>query len=156
MSVKRLVDGRTASMTWWVDEVAMDERQRLKANLRGPDPRRTERQLQVMRVFDELIQNRDRNQGNILWTRDWTLWLIDHTRAFRLGKDLLKPQNLSRCERGLFERLKALTSESLAAAVGDFLNRSEQEAVLIRRDRIVELYEARIAARGENAILFTP
>ena len=39
-------------------------------------------QLQVVRVFDELIQNRDRNQGNILWTSDWKMWLIDHTRAF--------------------------------------------------------------------------
>ena len=39
----------------------------------------------VMRVWDELIQNKDRNQGNILWTKDWTMWLIDHTRAFRLG-----------------------------------------------------------------------
>ena len=38
-----------------------------------------------MRIWDELIQNRDRNQGNILWTHDWTLWLIDHTRAFRLN-----------------------------------------------------------------------
>ena len=36
-----------------------------------------------MYVFDELIQNRDRNPGNSLWTTDWKLWLIDHTRAFR-------------------------------------------------------------------------
>ncbi len=26
---------------------------------------------------DELTQNRDRNQGNILWTNAWTMWLID-------------------------------------------------------------------------------
>ena len=25
--------------------------------------------------FDELIQNRDRNRGNMIWTKDWTLWL---------------------------------------------------------------------------------
>ena len=53
---------------------------------------KTTKQIQIMRVFDELIQNRDRNQGNILWTNDWTMWLIDHTRAFRLGKELLKPE----------------------------------------------------------------
>ena len=68
-----------------------------------------------MRVFDELIQNKDRNQGNILWTSDWTMWLIDHTRAFRLGQELLKPDDLTRCDRGLLERLRALTPEALAS-----------------------------------------
>ena len=40
-----------------------------------------------LRIFDELIQNRDRNTGNLLWTTDWKMWMIDHTRAFRLGDD---------------------------------------------------------------------
>ena len=74
-----------------------------------------------MRIWDELIQNRDRNQGNILWTNDWTMWLIDHTRAFRLGKELLKPEDLTRIDRGLLTRLKGLTEESVAKAVGDSL-----------------------------------
>jgi len=155
MSVRRRVEGRDASVTWWLDDIKMDERHRLKAKVRAPDPVRTARQLQVMRIFDELIQNRDRNQGNMLWTSDWTLWLIDHTRAFRLGKDLLKPQNLTHCERGLLDRLKAMTKESLAEAVGDSLMGYEQEMVLARRDRIVKLYEDRIARQGEAAILFT-
>ena len=51
-----------------------------------------------MRVFDELIQNRDPNAGNLLWTSDWKMWLIDHTRAFRLAKELLKPEALERVE----------------------------------------------------------
>jgi len=154
MSVERNVDGKTASMTWWVDDVKMDEKDRLKAKTLGPDPVRTSKQIQVMRVFDELIQNRDRNQGNILWTSDFTMWLIDHTRAFRLGKDLLKPEQLARCDRGLLERLKSLTPESLVQAVGSSLTRLEQEAILARRDRIVKLYEDRIARLGEAVVLF--
>ena len=155
MSVKRIVDGKEAAMTWWVDDVAMDERARLKARNSGPDPERTDRQIQTMRVFDELIQNKDRNQGNILWDRQWTLWLIDHTRAFRLDKKLLRPERLVRCDRRLFERLKTLTKESLKNAVGDSLTRYEQESLLARRDRIVKLYEERIAKQGETAVLFT-
>ena len=31
---------------------------------------RTSNQIQLMRIWDELIQNRDRNQGNILRTND--------------------------------------------------------------------------------------
>ena len=154
MSVKRIVDGKEASMTWWVDDIAMDEKARLKARNSGPDPDRTTRQIQTMHVFDELIQNKDRNQGNILWDRQWTLWLIDHTRAFRLERKLLKPERLLRCDRRLFERMKTITADSLKAAVGDSLNKYEQESLLARRDRIVKLYADRIAKRGEAAVLY--
>jgi hypothetical protein len=154
MSVARSVDGKNAAVTWWVDDVQMDEKARLAKKTFGPNPDRTSKQIQIMRVFDELIQNKDRNQGNILWTSDWAMWLIDHTRAFRLGKELLKPENLTRCDRGLLDRLRGITPEALAAAVGDSLNRLEQEALLARRDLIVKHYESRIAKLGEAVVLF--
>src|SRR5262245_61724858 len=155
MSVERSINGKESAVTWWVDDVKMDEKERMKRKTFGPDPVRTTKQIQIMRVFDELIQNRDRNQGNILWTSDFTMWLIDHTRAFRLGKELLKPEQLQRCERGLLERLRAMTAESLAKAVGDSLTRAEQEALLARRDAIVKIYDERIAKLNEAAVLFT-
>jgi hypothetical protein len=155
MSVERAIEGKMAAVTWWVDDVKMDETDRTKAKALGPDPARTTKQLQIMRVFDELIQNRDRNQGNILWTSDFTLWLIDHTRAFRLGRDLLKPEQLTRCDRGLLERLRAITPDALAEAVGSSLTKQEQEALLARRDKIVKHYNDRIARLGEPVVLFT-
>ena len=154
MSVKRIVDGKEASMTWWVDDIVMDEKARLKARNSGPDPLRTTRQIQTMRIFDELIQNKDRNQGNILWDTQWTMWLIDHTRAFRLEKKLLKPDRLIQCDRRLFERLKTITEASLNDAAGDFLTKYERESLLERRDRIVKLYADRIAKKGEAAVLY--
>ena len=155
MSVARIISGKESAVTWWVDDVKMDEKERMKQKTLGPDPIRTTKQIQIMRVFDELIQNRDRNQGNILWTSDFTMWLIDHTRAFRLGKTLLKPEQLTRCERGLFEKLKAMTPESLSEAVGSSLTKPEQEALLARRDAIVKLYEEKIAKLSDLAVLFT-
>jgi hypothetical protein len=155
MSVERVIGGKESAVTWWVDDVKMDEKERMKQKTLGPDPIRTTKQIQIMRVFDELIQNRDRNQGNILWTSDFTMWLIDHTRAFRVGKTLLKPEQLTRCERGLFEKLKAMTPESLSQAVGNSLTKAEQEALLARRDAIVKLYEERIAKLSDLAVLFT-
>ncbi len=80
--------------------------------------------------------------------------MIDHTRAFRLDKKLQKPNELTRCERGLLEGIRALTAESLAQAVGDSLTKDEQAAVMARRDLIVKHYDDRIAKLGEG-ILFT-
>jgi hypothetical protein len=146
------VNGDDAAVTWWVDDVQMDERERFTRKTMGPEPVRTSNQIQLMRIWDELIQNRDRNQGNILWTNDWTLWLIDHTRAFRLGEKLLKPEDLMRIDRGLLGRLKGLTKDSLAKAVADSLSSSEQHAVLRRRDRIVKAFEERAARVGDAAV----
>ena len=110
MSVERIVDtnrfGRKrAAVTWWIDDVMMDERARRKTAARGPDPARTAMQTDIRRVFDELIANRDRNLGNLLWTTDWKMWMIDHTRAFRLGTVLQRPALLLRIERSLLENL---------------------------------------------------
>jgi hypothetical protein len=154
MSVERSVDGKSAAVTWWVDDVKMSEKDRLSKKTMGPDPLRTSNQIQLMRIWDELIQNRDRNMGNILWTGDWTMWMIDHTRAFRLGKDLLKPEELTRCDRSLLTRLKALTDASIEKAAGDSLLKGERQAVLERRDRIVKIIEDRAARLGEAVVLF--
>jgi hypothetical protein len=154
MSVERSVNGKSAAVTWWVDDVQMNEKDRLSKQTMGPNPLRTSNQIQLMHIWDELIQNRDRNMGNILWTSDWTMWMIDHTRAFRLSKDLLKPGDLTRCDRGLLTRLKALTDESIEKAVGDSLMKGERQAVLERRDRIVKIIEERAARLGENVVLF--
>ena len=157
MSVERRIENKMAAVTWWIDDVLMDEKARMSTTPRpaGPDPDRTAKQTHVMRVWDELIQNRDRNQGNILWTKDWKLWLIDHTRAFRTGVELMKLAQLTRCERSLLERLRGLTAESVAAAAGRSLTKEEAAAVAGRAALIVKHFDERIATLGQAAVLFT-
>ena len=155
MSVERKVNGKPVAMTWWIDNVILDEGARQKEQTVGPNPSRTASQIHILRVFDELIQNRDRNSGNLLWTADWKMWMIDHTRAFRTGKDLLKPQQLERVDRSLFEKMRDLTASTLIETMDKSLTKGEIDALLVRRDAIVKLFEAKIAQRGEAAVLFT-
>ena len=155
MSVERRVNGKRAAVTWWIDDVMMEERVRIKKPVPSPDSTRTAAQIHVMRVFDELIQNRDRNLGNQLWTTDWKMWMIDHTRAFRLGNDLRNPKLLERVERSLLENMRKLTYETVSEAAGSSLTRFEVQALITRRDAIVKLFEAKIAQRGENVVLYT-
>jgi hypothetical protein len=158
MSVPRLVDAKQAAVTWWIDDVAMNEgaRQKLSARDRlGPNPSRTNGYVHILRVFDELIQNRDRNAGNLLWTKDWTMWMIDHTRAFRIDPALRNPKLLERCERSLFEGMRALTREAITSTIGDNLMQAEVDALLARRDRIVKLFEEKIEKTGEASVLYT-
>ena len=156
MSVLRGVDGRRAAVTWWVDDVAMTEAERIEQRTLGPDPARTSRQFYTQYVFDELIQNRDRNQGNMLWTTDWKMWLIDHTRAFRQDVELTNPERLTRIGRELLDNLRGLTAEAVEAALGDVLSRGERSSVMRRRDLLLQHFDDRIARFGERGVVVDP
>jgi len=44
----------------------------------------------LQRAFDNLIANSDRNEGDVLYTKDWRMILIDHSRAFYTSKKYKK------------------------------------------------------------------
>jgi hypothetical protein len=83
------------------------------------------------------------------------MWMIDHTRAFRLGKDLLKPDQLQRIDRTLLQRMRELTAPGLTETMKRSMTKDEIDALLARRDVIVKLFDDRIAQRGEAAVLYT-
>jgi hypothetical protein len=99
-----------------VDDVMMEEGERLKKKLPVPNPEPWNQQMYRMRVFSQLVADTDRNVGNILIGTDWKLWMIDFTRAFRRHKTVLAPGDLTHCDRGLLEKLRGLTAEQVAAA----------------------------------------
>ena len=156
MSVRRNVRGEPAAVTWWVDDVAMDEGERTARGTFGPNPAATYEQLYTMYVFDELIKNRDRNQGNVVWTSDWKMWLIDHTRAFRLDVELTRPELMTRIGADLLERLRGLTAEELEEAAGDSLTGAERSSLMRRRDLLVRHFDELIDQRGEGAVVMAP
>lgn len=143
VSVERKVAGNSAAVTWWVDDVAMDESKRRKSATRPPADRHGSwnRQMHIVAVFDQLIYNTDRNLGNLLITTNWDVKMIDHTRAFRLHRNLVKPSTLRMCDRRLLQRMKSLDAACLQEAAGRHLTREEREALLSRRDRIVAYFE---------------
>jgi hypothetical protein len=141
VSVERRHNTSPAAFTWWIDDVMMDEGGRLKQKLTSPRPGDWNEQMQMVRVFDQLIYNMDRNLGNLLITKDWNIWAIDHTRAFRVHKSLKTPENVTRCDRQMFERLKQLDKPTLTRELSPYLAGWEIEAILARRDLIVERLE---------------
>lgn len=153
VSIERKV-GSMAAVTWWVDDASMTELDRKKKKLEPPDLRSWNQQMYVCRVFDQLIYNTDRNLGNLVITKDWKIWMIDHTRAFRMMKDLRNPQNLVQCDRRLLAKLRELNKEVLNRQLQRYLTSKEIEGLLARRDKIVKFFDEQIAQKGEAAVLF--
>jgi hypothetical protein len=141
VSIARRYDLKQAAFTWWIDDVMMDEGKRLSDKIQPPRPQEWNEYMQLVRVFDQLIYNMDRNTGNLLITKDWHVWAIDHTRAFRTHPTLKTPANVTRCDRQMLERMKELTKESLKKELGEYLTDFEIAGVLARRDLIVGIIE---------------
>lgn len=141
VTIQRRFKGKDASFTWWVDEVMMDEGERFKKKIVAPDLVAWNRQLWTLRIFDQLIDNTDRNLGNMLIDRDWKVWMIDHTRAFRRRDELRSQENLTRCDRQLLAKLKALDTAQIHQTMGQWLRDWEITPMLVRRDKIVAHFE---------------
>lgn len=154
VTVERPVEGKSCAVTWWVDDVIMDEKTRRDENVRAPDPADWALQRTIVYVFDQLIYNTDRNKQNLLINKDWKLWMIDHTRAFRTFDELRDPTILEWCDRVLLDRLRALDEHTLRAALGEYLTQWEIQGLAARARLIVEHFDDRRAERGEDAVLF--
>ena len=153
VSVERTV-GSMAAVSWWVDDVLMTELDRKKKKIQPTDLHSWNQQMYVCRVFDQLIYNTDRNLGNLVITKDWKVWMIDHTRAFRGMKDLRSPKDLVQCDRMLLAKLRELNKEILNKKLQRYLAPMEIQGLLDRRDKIVKFFEEQIAQKGEAAVLF--
>ena len=153
-AIERKIDGKAAALSWWIDDVMMTEKTRYARKLEPPDSDVWNQQIYRVRVFDQLIYNVDRNLGNMVISSDWKVWMIDHTRAFRLHKKLNKPQHLIKCDRQLLEALRNLDAEECRRKLLGALKKSEITALLARRDLIVSYFDQQAAEQGEDAVLF--
>ncbi|MDJ0838172.1 MAG: metallophosphoesterase [Acidobacteriota bacterium] len=152
--VMREYKHQKGTLQLWV-EGAMNERDRLKENIPHPNSRFHNDQRRMMMVFDALIFNFDRNQGNILYGPDWFLWYIDHTRSFREESYLPnKAAEVLFCERNLWEKMKQVTDEQIESAVKEYLSPRQVKALLARRKLLVEHLEKLIEQRTEKIVIY--
>jgi hypothetical protein len=151
--VERRVNGGPASLSWWVNDTMM-EQDRVQKKLTPPDIGRWNDETRAGRLFRELIGDYDFNMTNTLITKDWRVWLIDFSRAFRLAKTLQYPDEMTRVDRKLLANLRALTRETLQAKLGAWLAKAEIDAVIVRRDVLVGILDKHIAAKGEAAVFY--
>lgn len=151
--VERKWNGQAGSLSWWLP-VKMDEGERLKNKIAVPDREAWNKQMYRIRVFDSLVYDTDANLTNVLIDEDWKIWRVDFSRAFRLSENIKDPKDLVQCERQLFDKLKALDSGALMQKTKDYLTKTEAQAVIARRDKIVTYFNKLIREKGESAVLY--
>ncbi|MFC2158392.1 hypothetical protein ACFLT9_11195 [Acidobacteriota bacterium] len=165
-TVERKFKNKKGSLQFWVD-AEMSDLDRMDDGIEIP----TEYQdswakgKYMMRAFDSLIANEDRTQQNILYAKPWRIIMIDHSRSFRSskkfterlvgGRNGIKGVQLMRMlPRKFVENIKALNFENIQNAVGPYLKKKEINAILKRRDLLLEEIQYMIKERGEENFLY--
>jgi hypothetical protein len=148
--VERNMDGKTGAAVYWVENT---KGWSVANPPKGPEPQWS-LQLTRMKMFDLLIANIDRNQGNLIYDSDWHLFLIDHSRAFIDKKDLKGLAPLGRVDRKLWEKMQALTMADLDRGLDKWVGDKEKKALLARRDLMAKNIAEMVKTRGEASVFY--
>lgn len=156
VSVIRKIRGRRGALMAWIDGASHE-----MDLLRQPsDVKMAEItwQKNSMLIFDALILNEDRRPENWLLDHEtWKLYLIDHSRSFRVNTDL--PEDLIsqpvHPTVELFQALQELNEPRLGELLKGLTTPAQIEAILKRRDLIVEKIERDLELYGER-VIFAP
>ncbi len=140
VAVYREIDGRPGAVSVWIENT-FDEEERLKRAESPCERSALLRDTRYRHLFDILIYNEDRNQGNILYgDQDCRMYLIDHSRAFRISTrrpDSLKDVSVT-LPGDFSERLAALDLQTLRRELEPWLNKIQIKALLKRRDKLLD------------------
>jgi hypothetical protein len=110
-----------------------------------------DRQVRKMRMFVNLICDKDKNAGNILIDPAQNVILIDHTRAFISSKDLVF--KMERFDAELWEKFKKLSQADVEGAIGKWIGKNEIRAILERRDLMAKQIDNLVAKNGADNVL---
>jgi hypothetical protein len=146
-TVERRIKDEVGAAQLWVENV---KRWDAKNPARGPDDRASARQSVRLKMFDQLIGNIDRNQGNLLYDAEFHFILIDHSRAFREVVDLNQYARPLFEDPELWDRMQALTMETLEPTVGKWVSKGMLYALLDRRNRMKKEIDKLLATRGPS------
>ena len=148
-TIERRVGSDLASLQLWVEHCKL-----LKDldQSKAPDPSAWAKQVCRQRTFDNLISNVDRNAGNLLVDEEWHLILIDHSRAFA-SNNMPFFKEMTRIDRGFYERLKALDEATLTAELKPWvLSGGTIRDLLKRRDKIVAHFDELVRQKSEAQV----
>jgi hypothetical protein len=146
-TVERTINGEVGAAQLWVENVKGWDP---KNPVHGPDKRASALESVRLKMFDQLIGNIDRNQGNLLYDPEFHYILIDHSRAFREAVDLNLYARPLFEDAVLWDKMQALTLETLQPAIGKWVSKGMLYAMLDRRNRMKREIDKLLEKRGPS------
>ncbi len=153
---ERKWNGAAGAISWRIPDVQFDEADRHARKIDVPASVLDgwNKQMYKLRVLTQLFYDVDDNLTNVLITKEWKIWRIDFTRAFRLQHNLKNPKDLVQCDREVLAKLRQLNYEQALDATKPYLTKNEVKALIARRDQMVAHFDELVAQKGESEVLY--
>lgn len=141
VTVERNLGGKTGAVMWKVDGVFMSvaERRVLDDPLTEMDSWNL--QLNRLRVLTELIHDSGVRPTNLVVDQEGRIWSTGLSQTFHETSELIDESRLEQIDCGFYEALGRLSLESMRPTLSDYLSEQEMESLLVRRDRIIEVFD---------------
>jgi hypothetical protein len=153
---ERKWNGKLGAISWRISDIQFDEADRHTRKIEVPASVQDgwNKQMYRLRVLTQLFYDMDDNLTNVLITKDWKIWRIDFTRAFRLQHDLKNSKDLVQCDRAVLAKLRQLSYDQVFDATKPYLTKDEAKALIARRDKMVAYFDKLVAQKGESEVLY--
>jgi hypothetical protein len=152
---QRRIHADVGALCLWVEGTMTEWERIAQPDATPPDIEDWNRQMMTVRLFLQLIYDIDyKNASNLLIDDRFKIYKIDSSRAFRNDRELRDPAELTRFSRSVLDALRSLTLDDLQGSLKPWLSKGQIEGLMARRDLILALAEARVAALGEDEVLY--
>ncbi len=151
--VEREVKGILGSLQMLV-EGCFSMSQKERKGLEPPDPQKFSDALEELLVFESLVQCEREPEDVFIHEGDWKVCRVDFSEAFAPVAELFALSKITRCSKKLFQNLLMLEPNEIKATLQSHLNEEEIEALLKRRELILERIKILIQEKGEESVLF--
>jgi len=137
--VERTIDHKKGILQLWIDGLISKKSQKEQKIAYGGHCNFRD-QINMLDTFDYLIRNNDRNQSNILYSKnDWQIWFIDHSRSFGLSdsRPKMMKKHTIKVTKYFKDALQSLTKEKLYT-LKPWLHRKQINAIWDRRRKMLK------------------
>ena len=153
--VEREIEGTKGSLQLFLKGI-ITENDRKMRKITPPDPEAFQNTLELINVFENLVYDEDcfDPEDTLINMENWKVWRVDFGMAFSPTPELMPSCKISRCSKKLYQNLIKLDNGAVKAALKPYLNDNEIEALLKRKNIIIEKIQQLIKKKGEKSVLF--
>jgi hypothetical protein len=128
--------------------------QHQRGDLEPTDAQKFSDALSELAVFENLVFCERDSEDIFIQESDWKIWRVDFSEAFAPFAELNSESAITRCSKDLFQNLQRLEASEIKKVLEPQLNAEEIDALLQRKDLVIDRIKRLIQEKGENAILF--
>lgn len=128
--------------------------QQQRGELEPADLQKFSDELSELAVFENLVFCERDSEDIFIQESDWKIWRVDFSEAFAPFVELNSEAAITRCSKELFLNLQRLEASEMKTVLDSHLNDEEMDALLQRKDLVIDKIKQLIMEKGEDAVLF--